>query len=132
MGNWESAEQDFAKAIELDSTSVVAWAGWGRALLRLDRTDEAVTRLSTALEIDETYTPALVDLAECRTREDRLDEAWTLYEAARELNPRDPELLFHIGRFLRYKGDVPAAVEVYRTAVEQLVTLPILDSASTP
>jgi Flp pilus assembly protein TadD/thiol-disulfide isomerase/thioredoxin len=132
MGNWVTAEQDFAKAVELDSTSVVAWAGWGRALLRLDRNDEAAARLTTALGLDETYTPALVDLAECRTREGKLDEAWTLYEAARELNPRDPELLFHLGRFLRHKGDVPAAVEAYRTAIEQLVTLPILDSASKP
>ena len=55
-----------------------------------------------------------------------------MYEAARELNPRDPELLFHIGRFLRHKGDVPATVAVYKTAIEQLVTLPILDSASKP
>jgi Tfp pilus assembly protein PilF len=84
--------------------------------------------LTTAMELDDTYTPALVDLAECRAQAGQTDEAWALYEAARELNPRDPELLYSIGRFLRDKGSRPAAVAAYRTAIEQLVTLPILNS----
>ena len=130
MGNWDEAERNFARSVELDSTSVAAMAGWGRSLLRQDRPDEAAAKLSAALELDDTYTPALVDLAECRTREGDLDEAWTLYEAARELNPRNPELLFHIGRFLRQKGETSSSVAVYKTAIEQLVTLPILEPAT--
>ena len=130
MGNWDEAERNFARSVELDSTSVAGMAGWGRSLLRQDRPDEAAAKLSAALELDDTYTPALVDLAECRTREGDLDEAWTLYEAARELNPRNPELLFHIGRFLRQKGETSSSVAVYKTAIEQLVTLPILEPAT--
>ncbi len=129
MGHWDEAERNFARAVELDSTSVAAMAGWGRSLLRLDRVDEAAAKLSDALDIDDTYVPALVDLAECRTREGNLDEAWSLYEAAQDLNPRDPDLLFHLGRFLRQRGDSSSAVAVYKTAIEQLVTLPILESA---
>lgn len=128
LGNWEAAEGDFAKAVELDPKLTAAWAGWGRALLRQDRGGEAAVKLATALELDDTYTPALVDLAECMARAGDLDEAWRLYEAARELNPRDPELLFSLGRFLRDKGNTNEAVTAYRTAIEQLVTLPILNS----
>ncbi len=129
LGEWDKAEQNFARSVELDSTSVAAMAGWGRSLLRQEKIGEAAEKLTAALELDDTYTPALVDLAECRTIEGKLDEAWTLYEAARELNPRNPELLFHLGRFLRNKGETASAVTVYKTAIEQLVTLPILESA---
>jgi Flp pilus assembly protein TadD/thiol-disulfide isomerase/thioredoxin len=128
MGNFESAEKNFAKAVELDSTSVAARAGWGRSLLLLDRTDEATTILSATLALDDTYTPALVDLAECRSRNGEYDEAWALYEVARELNPRDPELLFSIGKFLEVRGETKKALAVYRLALEQLVTLPIIKS----
>lgn len=131
MGHWAEAEANFTKAVELDSTLVAAWAGWGRSLLRQDRIAEAVEKLHVAHDLDEGYTPALVDLAKCRTLEGNLDEAWTHYEAALELNPGDPELLLGIGRFLRDKGDIPGALEVYRRAIEQLVTLPVLESAST-
>ncbi|MEN8008372.1 MAG: tetratricopeptide repeat protein [Candidatus Krumholzibacteriota bacterium] len=129
MGNLEEAERNFARSVELDNTSVAAMAGWGRSLLLQDRNEEAAVKLAAALDLDDTYTPALVDLAECRTREGKLEEAWDLYQAARDLNPRNPELLFHLGRFLRQKGEASSAVAVYKTAIEQLVTLPILESA---
>jgi Tfp pilus assembly protein PilF/thiol-disulfide isomerase/thioredoxin len=132
LGKWDAAAGNFARAVDIDSTLVAAWAGWGRSLLHQDLNEEAADRLTRALDLDNTYTPALVDLAECRIREGKSDEAWVLFQSARELNPRDPELLFSMGKFLEGKGEYTSAVFIYRTAVEQLVTLPIIKEKTDP
>ena len=58
----------FATAAGLDEFAVTAWAGWGRALLRLGRADEAAPKLEAALALEESFTPALLDLATVRAR----------------------------------------------------------------
>lgn len=116
----EEAELAFAKAVELDSTSVVAWSGWGSALLQLDHLIEAEATLENALNLDPTYTPTLLSLARCRLRQGDNLAAEAHLMAALELNSRDPKVLYNLGSFYHISERNAEALTAYRTALEQL------------
>ena len=111
----------FATAAGLDEFAVTAWAGWGRALLRLGRADEAAPKLEAALALEESFTPALLDLATVRARSGDVAAAREMLDRVKALNPRDPGVLFRLGKFHREAGEMQLAVEAYRNALEHLI-----------
>ncbi len=120
MADTTAAELAFAKAVALDSESVVAWSGWGSALLQLDNLAKAGTTLENALKLDPTYTPTLLSLARCRLKQGDSVGAEAHLMAAVELNARDPEVLYNLGSFYHVSGRNAEALVAYQTALEQL------------
>ncbi len=126
QGNHERAAEAFARATELDSTRVSAWAGWGRALLGLDEDQQAGAALTHGLAIDDTYTPILLDLARLNGRAGEEAAAAEYLAAALALSPRDPAALLLAAKQFQEAGDLASAVAALRLAMEQKVTLPLL------
>jgi tetratricopeptide (TPR) repeat protein len=124
LGDPEAAAPEFVTAVELDSSSVAAWAGWGRALLMSDHLADAWEPLTRALERDGAYTPALVDLGCLYITEGDLDRAEEHLRMAEELNPFDPVVHYWLGRCHAARGDVALAVGSLRTALEILYPSP--------
>ena len=121
LGDADLARESFAHATMLDATAVMAWAGWGRALLRLDQPGEGAAKLEAALDLEEAFTPALLDLASVRARNGNRLAAYELLDRVKALNPRDPEVLYRLGKFHRESGELGPAVDAYRSALEQLI-----------
>jgi Tfp pilus assembly protein PilF/peroxiredoxin len=120
-GDLPASRDSYARAAGLDATAAGAWAGWGRALLRMDKSAEAVAKLEAALAREESYTPALLDLAAVRAIDGNRTGARDLLDQVLALNPRNPEVLLRLGKFHRQSGNSAAAVEAYRAALEQLI-----------
>lgn len=121
QGDPARARDSFSRAADLDESAVTAWAGWGRSLLRLDRPAQAESKLETALALEDAFTPALLDLASVRARSGNRVGAEELLDRVRTLNPKDPEVLFRLGKFHRESGELSHAVEAYLAALEQLI-----------
>jgi tetratricopeptide (TPR) repeat protein len=120
----DEAAVEFEHAVELDEQSVAAWAGWGRALLHGGQEDAAREKLRTALDLDDSYTEAMLDLAVCLLSAKEDEAALNLLSSARELNPRDPAAYLILGRYQESLGHTTEALATYRTALEDLYSMP--------
>ncbi|HUU46163.1 MAG TPA: tetratricopeptide repeat protein [Acidobacteriota bacterium] len=118
------AAAEFAVAVQLDSTSVAAWAGWGHALLRQGQATAARAKLAAALALDGSYTPALLDLALCLAQEQKTGEALDSLRAARELNPQDPAVHYQLGQVFHLAGQTDSTVDAYHAALKILFPAP--------
>jgi tetratricopeptide (TPR) repeat protein len=112
------ADSVYKVAAELDSGSVVIWAGWGRTLLKADKPEAAMEKLQKAISLDESYTPAFLDLGLSLARMDSLDAAIDSITIAIELNPGDPFSHYYLGRVNRMSGRNGEAAESFLTALK--------------
>jgi Tfp pilus assembly protein PilF/alkyl hydroperoxide reductase subunit AhpC len=113
----EAAIREFEIAIRLDSMSVAARAGMGRALLLSGRVDEAFKSLSDLHAFDATYTPALLDLALVMVEQQKFSDAADSLTKALELNPRDPLIHYYLGKVYQKSGQPSKAAVSYQTAL---------------
>jgi len=122
----EAGAAAFEKAASLDTASVAAWAGWGRALLRTGNLEAARERLAVAIGLDSAYTPALRDLALCTAElgEDPQGDAIKPLTAALELNPMDATTHYYLGLVYKAYGREREMIDSYRTALEILFPNP--------
>jgi tetratricopeptide (TPR) repeat protein len=123
-GDPAAARDDFRQAVALDSLSVNARAGLGRALLELGEVDTARARLEETLAIERTYPAALQDLARCLAAEGQTQAAIALLREAIDLNPREPEIYYYLGKTCREAGQSAHAVEAFRGALRMLFPPP--------
>ncbi len=112
-----AAAEAFAKAAELDSGSVAAWAGWGQAFLAQGMTDSAYEKLAHALTVDASYTPAVLNLGLCLSEQGKVDDARDSLNKARDLNQMDPMVHYYLGQVHIQANDTAAAAEAYKTAL---------------
>ncbi len=124
LDSLQAAIDEFRLAVERDTNSVAAWAGWGRALLRNKQPEQAYKKLAVALARSGSYTPALVDLALCLAERGDTDEAIDSLQQALELNPKDPVVHYFLGRVYRNTAPIAKTVESYRRALELLFPAP--------
>ncbi len=124
LARGDEALVEFETAVRLDTLSVAALAGWGRALYRAGDLEGARGKLEAALAVDEWYTPALLDLARCLAAEERADEALAKLETAAELAPGDPMVYYRAGEVHAAAGRETEALDQYRHALELLFPAP--------
>ena len=119
--NLAKAEKLFREAIAADPENVSALSGLGEVLLEKDSVDEASEVLEKALALNDTYTPAVVNMAFALARQGKTDEAKSRFDEAVELNPLDANIYQRRGKSAELEGNMSAATEDYRKAVEILL-----------
>ena len=119
--NLAKAEKLFREAIAADPENVSALSGLGEVLLEKDSVDEASEVLEKALALNDTYTPAVVNMAFALARQGKADEAKSRFDEAVELNPLDASTYQRRGKSAELEGNMSAATEDYRKAVEILL-----------
>lgn len=120
LGRIEDAVESYTVACRQDSSSVVAWHGWGQALRLSGDIEGAKDKLLRAMEIESTYTPNLLDLGRCLMSQDSLDAAMERIAEALELNSRDPEAHYLMGQALRLAGKPEEALRAYQDGLKVL------------
>lgn len=120
----KEAVGEFEISVRLDTSSVAARAGLGRALLRDGQADSAFVILSQTLTMDSTYTPAVLDMALCLSEEGKTEEALKHLLAARDLDPRNPSVHYYLGRVYLNAGRKGEAADEFRAALEIIYPAP--------
>lgn len=116
LERFDEADSMFQLAVNLDSNSISAWAGWGRSLLRSGQFEPAKEKLQKALTLDQEYTPAFLDYGLCMAGTGDLNAAIDSIMKAVDLNPGDPELLFYLGKIQRQANNNSEAVKSFLRA----------------
>ncbi len=124
MDSASAAIKEFETAVELDSSSIAAMAGLGRALYKSGQIDAAHEKLIELHAKDDTYTPALLDLALCMVEKENYSDAIDSLHKAVELNPRDPNTHYYMGRVYQKSNQISKAAESYKIALELLYPVP--------
>jgi tetratricopeptide (TPR) repeat protein len=124
LGEPGPALDDLKRAVELDSSSVSARTGLGRALMETGDTTAALEQIEIALAMDPAYTLALQDKGICLAAMQKTDDAVAALKEAIELYPQDPQLFYSIGRIYRESGSTSNAVESYQKALQMLFPRP--------
>lgn len=88
----------YRQALDLDPTQPRWWADYGKLLIRIGRTEEAVTALQQAHEIAADDPVVVGRLVEALCLAERADEAQAILRASRFAKPRD-------GRFRKLWND---------------------------
>lgn len=105
------------KALEIDSTSGVAYRLKGNVLNDLERSDEAVVAYQSAIQLDPKDAWSMNNLAFIRIQQGRYDEALPALARATELRKDVPLFYNNLGMALEHGGHYAAAAEAYGFAV---------------
>lgn len=115
-GMADKAADNYRLAEELDPKSAAAALGWGRALARQGKLDEAAPHFRQAVERDAQYRDSLLELAALYEQSHQPDAAIAIY---REF-PENPAVRERTGTLLlesrKYADAVPQLEQAYRTA----------------
>jgi tetratricopeptide (TPR) repeat protein len=125
-GDPHRASRYYRQAVDMDPTHPRWWSNYGKLLIRLGRTTEAVTHLRRAHELDADDPVVISRLVEALCLDDRADEARTLLRVARFKHPRD-------GRFRKLWNDFQfhqAAAEQRMIEIDEPVLLPFVRRAA--
>lgn len=119
LGSYRDVVTYTTRAIEIDPTCAVAYNNRGAAYSWLRQDDLALADFAHALELDPSFGVALVNRARVEARHGDLQAALNDIEAAKQIEPRDPDVYWHIAGFYSDKMmDYASAVEAYTTAIE--------------
>jgi len=124
MDSASTAIKEFEIALQLDSSSIAAMAGLGRAYFKDGQVDAAYETLAKLHAKDDTYTPALLDLALCMSEKEQFSDAIDSLKKAIELNPKDPTVYYYMGKVYKKLNQPSRAAESFRTALELLYPAP--------
>lgn len=116
--DWRGAEQEFQRALELDSNSSVAHQWYSAVLLLLKRHDEAIAEVKRARDLDP-LSPSLtafIGLIYMKTRV--YDRALEACREAMELDPNHSFGYWVLARTLDAREDFQQALEASRTAAK--------------
>lgn len=109
--DWESAERDFLRAIELKPNYVVAHQWYSEFLGAMGRHDEGIAESLRAVELDPTSPLQYRELANSYANAGRFREAIDTLETADELDPDHPATLDQAARAYWASGMHAAAIE---------------------
>ena len=119
QGDFEQAVYLFRDAVNRSTTSVQARAGLAKALLRLDRADEAVEHLQKALEYSPENADISYNLGVAYHRQGKYQAAVECYEAVSAADTESPgDLHFNLGNAYQEMGKFHDAVNCYRKAID--------------
>jgi Flp pilus assembly protein TadD len=116
------AEMQYRRTLEAYPLNAAAYLALANLLLSLHRDDEALSLLARAAEalpqnalVQHMYGAQLLARAESRPTAD-LEKAGRVLHRALELNPRDAETLYLLGKYSSLKNDDAAAQEYFEQA----------------
>ncbi len=116
--DWQGAEQEFKKAIELNPSSAAAHHWYAHLLLTLDRMDESLAESEKAAELD----PLSVTWASCVgwhcLYARRYDRAVSRSLEAVEMDPSQFSGHYYLGRAYQQRGHLQEAIASFEQAVE--------------
>jgi spermidine synthase len=107
------------QAAGLEPSSVETWMQLGETALRMRLAVRAREAFLSALALEPSHLRAHRLLAQLEQAEGRRDEARARYEQAALLGPPDREFAAELAAFYGTTGQLPLAVEYYRSAVSQ-------------
>ena len=114
--DWQAADKEYRKALELNPSSVVTHLRYSFYSATMGRFDEAVREGRRAQELDPLSMYAITSLAYIHTCERRYDEALTLFKKSLELEPKSGiSVLTHSEMAWTYafKGEYSNAISEY-------------------
>lgn len=115
----EKAIPDFLAAVEAAPDDPQANLALGRALLFLDRADEALPHLEQAAAKLDGEADSNDLLGRCLVGLDRFDEAEKLFETSRRRRPDDPMPLRDLAILASQRPDLPRAAELLRAYLDR-------------
>ena len=115
--DWDGAELEFKRGIELDPDSVVARQGYAVYLLNLGRTQEALDQTTAALAIDSLWVKGYQDMGFILTLEGKYAEAIDQFEKALELDPGFPTTHVCLGYALVHSRRFTEAIAAFTKSV---------------
>ena len=119
QGDFEQAVYLFQDAVNRSTTSVQARAGLAKALLRLNRSDEAVEHLLTALEYSPDNADISYNLGVAYHRQGKYHSAIECYAAVSDSDAESPgDLHFNLGNAYQEMGKFHDAINSYRKALD--------------
>ena len=118
LGLYEQSEKHFDEAVRLTPGSVEAYANRAAALLRQNRTGDAIQALRKALEMNPFYADAHFQLGSLLDQTQHPDEAIRHYELALENNPNHRRTHYSLGRAYVQRGRFPEGIRHLRQAAQ--------------
>ena len=136
-GNVDAAEREGRKAVELDSTSALAWNALGMALKTRGDQTGAGAAFAQALALNDEYQRAHVNAGALADEEHDLARAAREYARAAAIDPHDPLAVQALAGVEIRRGDLGSARAAYEhlvllqpTNVEALLQLARMEGAS--
>jgi TolB-like protein/DNA-binding winged helix-turn-helix (wHTH) protein/Flp pilus assembly protein TadD len=115
--DWERAEKEFQRSLELDPNYAEVHRGYGVYLLTLRRHDEALTALQRAVELSPLSAVINIELAHALRRLERYDDAIGRMHKTLEIDPNFFRGYVELALTHLQLGDTPRAVsELQRAA----------------
>ena len=112
-GKFDDAESAYRSVIQSDPNQLRAYTGLVRALLRQEKTDEALTTVSAAISELGALPPLLAAKGDVQFRLGQISDAEASYNDAKELDRKN--LRVHLGLLRVY-----SAQSLYRSAYDEL------------
>ncbi|MDG6933130.1 MAG: tetratricopeptide repeat protein [Nitrososphaerota archaeon] len=116
--NFEAAEKEFKRALELNTSYAFAHARYGLMLLIEGRVDEALSEVLLAEELDPLSSTIRTIAGTVFYYLGRCDEAMLRYKRSLELDPQQQSALDNLGMCHVMKGELDLGVEELKKAVE--------------
>jgi len=118
-GQEEKAQEALEQAVRLDPSSSKRWMRLGELALKRRQPLKAKEALRNAIQADPAHIEVYRLLATLHWEQGQLPEAQGFYEQALRLRAPDGAFAAEFGRFLQAVGQLPLAVEYYRSALSQ-------------
>ena len=114
QGQWDDAEEQYRKAIQLDPQYAPAANGLGACLLQAGNIDEAVTQFRKAIELDPLMVKAHGNLGSAFLVQGKLAEAEEHFRRAAQIAPREGSFYRGLATLLVRQGKVKQAIAELR------------------
>jgi len=116
--NWKQSEQEFRRAIELNTNYATAHQWYGYFLTAMLRFPEAVEQAEIAQQIDPLSLSINATLASRYRHAGRLDDAQRLGQRTLEMDPNFVPAHFSLGAVYEVQGSWQQATEEYKKVIE--------------
>jgi serine/threonine-protein kinase len=117
QGDFERAEQEFQRAIDLDTLYADPYYQWGMMRMLQTRVGDAIPLFERALEIDPSKARPRHAIGYCYQLLDRYDQAVVQYEAVLSQHPEVMQSYVNLGHMHYERGHFDKAADVYARAV---------------
>ncbi|UCF38309.1 MAG: protein kinase [Acidobacteriota bacterium] len=122
--DWDRADREYRRAIELDRNSVKAHAYYAWYLMAVGRSAEALEAAQNAIQLDPLATSARLTLGEVHFNSRRFDEAVAAYRECIELEPNESASYEWLATVYEQLGQFDDAVAARREALSRSVVHP--------
>jgi TolB-like protein len=120
--DWQGAQQDLARALEIDPSRAATLRSYSLALSSLGRSGQAIAAARKAVELDPLSDESWTQLGRALAGTHQDAEARQAFERALVLNPQQNWANFLLGNLLLSQGKVDEAMAHYQRAPEQFRT----------